>query len=322
MGGAPKPGPMQAASGSRGARIYSNDNLDDHIAWVGKKNEAVQTRLPANRDDTGIFINRASFNLRDQLREDDTSTPLQFRYAAADCRLYFTLDNVYNMMALWHDVARAAFEDSSLCVQGSTEYASQGGTALAPPEPSGSLVPATVSATTFTVDYDPSNSDGLPAGDLTNKKISWMPCPNTKQCSPTVPCRSIEYKCSDGWIYEESGCAPPCLADDPPSECSRPLRTQVPVEGWQVADLTTQRSPSRIKGRQRGRPFLSIKRKSSTTTPPTARLNLPSKRYRRPKMDDPLLCSIASWVNNPSRERKSTRYWSQFPPLGGPLTLH
>ncbi|KAH0441412.1 peptidase s41 family protein [Colletotrichum camelliae] len=142
VGGAPKAGPMQAASGSRGARVYTGSLLDYDMSWIGAKDEAVLPLFPRNRNDTGIFIDHVTFNLRDQLRKDDTSVPLQFRYDPADCRLYFTLDNVYNTTALWHDVARAAFEDSSICVEGSTEYASQGGRDKPPPDSSAVAAPA------------------------------------------------------------------------------------------------------------------------------------------------------------------------------------
>ncbi|KPM41800.1 hypothetical protein AK830_g4683 [Neonectria ditissima] len=77
--------------------------------------------LPQVRE-KGVFINYATFNLRDQVCDQDgTGTPLQFKYLPADCRLYFTLDNVFNASTLWRDVGRAAWGgDDSLCVAGST----------------------------------------------------------------------------------------------------------------------------------------------------------------------------------------------------------
>ncbi|KAF9880434.1 peptidase S41 family protein [Colletotrichum karsti] len=166
VGGAPSPGPMQAASGSRGVRSYSNIDLDVDFSWVGDLDETAKARLPATRTDTGMYVIYAGLNLRDQLRADDLTMPLQFRYMAAECRLYFTLDNVYNMSALWHDVAHAAFQDSSLCVEGSTGYASRRGTKPSnpPPKSSAVAVPGPKPAATFTVDYDPLSNEGLPAG--------------------------------------------------------------------------------------------------------------------------------------------------------------
>ena len=121
-GGRPKAGPMQAVSGSRGAAAYSADGLDYDIEQVNATlhDAAVFSALP-NRSDTGVWTTYAGFTIRNQVRENDP-TPLQFKYQAADCRIYYTLANVYNMTQLWHDAARAAWKDESLCVEGSTGY--------------------------------------------------------------------------------------------------------------------------------------------------------------------------------------------------------
>ncbi|EFQ30867.1 peptidase S41 family protein [Colletotrichum graminicola M1.001] len=214
VGGAPKPGPMQAVGGTRGARLYSSDLLDEKLEWASEKNETAASRLPAVRE-SGMFINFAAFNLRDQLREDDTKTPLQFRYVAADCRLYYTLDNVYNMTALWRDAARAAFDDESLCVEGSTGYTSRNGTTpKSPPRAAGIRVPAPEAGTTYTVDPDPYNQDGLPnAQGKTSKQVvptlcdlnDGNPCPGGGVCKP------VRLTCSDGNLGKKvTVCVPQC----------------------------------------------------------------------------------------------------------------
>ncbi|KAK1985867.1 peptidase S41 family protein [Colletotrichum cereale] len=214
VGGAPKPGPMQAVGGTRGARLYSSDFLDDRFNWTRERNETAASRLPAVRE-SGMFINYAAFNLRDQLREDDTMTPLQFRYVAADCRLYYTLDNVYNMTALWRDTARAAFEDESLCVEGSTGYTSRNSTAPKPPPRSAGIrAPAPEAATTYTTDPDPYTQDGLPAaqGQISKQVVSTRcnlndgnPCPGGGVC------QRIRLKCSSGKLGEiVTACVPQC----------------------------------------------------------------------------------------------------------------
>jgi hypothetical protein len=140
VGGRPTTGPMQAASGNRGARLYSAESLDWDISNLEDyvQDEAAVAQLP-NRSDTGMWINFAGFNIRDQLREEDASTPeaipLQFRYEAADCRIYFTLANVYNMTQLWRDVYTATWVDTSLCVEDSTGYASARKGVTAKPAP-------------------------------------------------------------------------------------------------------------------------------------------------------------------------------------------
>lgn len=227
---------MQAAAGTRGARGYSADELDLDFELIGEYNETAKARLPANRQDQGIFINYAGFNLRDQLRADDTSTPLQFRYAAADCRLYFTIENVYNMTALWHDVARAAFQDSSLCVEGSTGYTTTSGTASpkAPPKPSAVAAPAPGIAVTFSGDHDPLSSDGLP--DIYRPRAK---CVETQACEVhkgfyTCPkggvCRAMNYVCNGKW-GPEYVCVPLCgTVNTPTCEKSRCM-------GWTMSTI-------------------------------------------------------------------------------------
>ncbi|KAF3008559.1 hypothetical protein E8E13_007077 [Curvularia kusanoi] len=86
VGGRSQNGPMQTASGNRGAAVYTTSELDYDIAnlktLVG--NDAAYNSFP-DRNDTGMFTNYVSFNIRDQMRPDDL-IPLQFRYEASDCR--------------------------------------------------------------------------------------------------------------------------------------------------------------------------------------------------------------------------------------------
>jgi hypothetical protein len=138
-GGRPTTGPMQAAAGNRGASLYGANDLDDDILFARSIDEFVDTNvnvsLPEDRD-TGMYIKYAGINLRDQVRQDD-DVPLQFKYEAADCRIYYTMANVYNFTRLWRDVAAAAFTDSSLCVADSTGYSTTNNTSpKAPPAPS------------------------------------------------------------------------------------------------------------------------------------------------------------------------------------------
>jgi hypothetical protein len=142
VGGRPTIGPMQAVSGSRGARIYDASEIDDDFDFVSETiNNTTAAALLPNRTDTGMWINTAGINIRDQVRENDT-TPLQFKYEAADCRIYFTKANVFNMTRLWRDAAAAAFDDPSLCVQGSTGFPSARNTTSTltpPPRPVGTV---------------------------------------------------------------------------------------------------------------------------------------------------------------------------------------
>jgi hypothetical protein len=122
VGGSPSYGPMQAAGGSRGARVYSTTVLDNNFALAGRINSTTISLLP-NRTDTGVFLTYASINLRDQIRKG-SEVPLQFQYDAADCRIFWTFETVNNYTNLWNYAARAIWDDPSLCVQGSRGFAS------------------------------------------------------------------------------------------------------------------------------------------------------------------------------------------------------
>ncbi|KAF2636218.1 hypothetical protein P280DRAFT_473346 [Massarina eburnea CBS 473.64] len=133
-GGRPQTGPMQAAGGNRGAAIYTTVDLDSDIEVALNIDPFVEENtaaaLPAVRE-PGMSIQYATINLRDQIRKGDT-TPLQFKYEAADCRIYYTLANLYNTTRLWHDVA-AASKDKSRCVEGSTGFSTTNNTTPSPP---------------------------------------------------------------------------------------------------------------------------------------------------------------------------------------------
>jgi hypothetical protein len=116
VGGSPSPGPMQAASGSRGATSYSGEQL-----WYDFENTpgiAQDFVLP----ETGMSGVYTGFTLRDQMQRNET-VPNQVQYMPANCRLYWTMANFYNYTRLWQDVHDAMFTDGGHCVAGSTDAA-------------------------------------------------------------------------------------------------------------------------------------------------------------------------------------------------------
>lgn len=129
VGGRPTSGPMQAASGSRGARYMALDTLDANImdAYSSSSQQA-NDFLPNRTAANDVYIVDAGINLRDQVRRGDGDgidpTPLQFVYEAADCRIYWTPRTVFNYTALWQYAADAAWQNATLCVAGSTGHAS------------------------------------------------------------------------------------------------------------------------------------------------------------------------------------------------------
>lgn len=121
VGGAPQPGPMQAASGTRGAQVYSAQNIDKVIADVKFVNQSTIALLPDRTVDT--FISFIGVNLRDQIRQG-SNTPLQFQYDAADCRIFYTADTATDYSQLWTFASDAVWKDPNLCVPGSTGFSS------------------------------------------------------------------------------------------------------------------------------------------------------------------------------------------------------
>ncbi|KAF2703361.1 hypothetical protein K504DRAFT_495506 [Pleomassaria siparia CBS 279.74] len=210
-GGRPVNGPMQAVGGTRGAVIYSADQIDYHLLNLGSPafglNDTTLATVPQLTEsgfrDPGVYTAVLAVNLRDQVRPNDT-TPLQFKYEAADCRIFYTLDNVYNMSRLWRDTVTAAFEDSSVCVEDSTGYTNFTKDA---PQP--------LLNVPYSVDLDFGGPDSVVvAGDL---NLSGGPQAGLPAWSNTVqPCVTIhtEYKtfhiCSQSNKFCEDVQARPC----------------------------------------------------------------------------------------------------------------
>jgi hypothetical protein len=148
--------------------------------------------------DSGVFTTVLGVNLRDQMRPSETD-PLQFKYEAADCRIFYTLANVYNMTRLWHDAVTAAFDDRSLCVEGSTGYANSSKPA---PKPMISVSPP------LNIDFDgadkPLIADGLDLSgglqaelkSIRSNDITF--CDSLGECEGASECIKVDLsKCGD-----------------------------------------------------------------------------------------------------------------------------
>ncbi|KAK8127353.1 Peptidase S41 family protein [Apiospora sp. TS-2023a] len=239
MGGRPATGPMQAASGSRGARAYSSSSLDGDMAVAGLVDPDVANKtlpnIPPNAQtrDPGLW-SAAYFNLRDQIREDefknDDAVPLQFKYEAADCRLYYTLRNMYNMTQQWTDAHDAAWGDGSRCVEGSTGYSTTGQTDPAHKPPP---VPELAEAhrpfpKTYTPPIHSSSSTSAPSypdlaseGGITDSYLDSTepitPCGANGRCEGNMKCMEVKVKC-----HKKTGappapvkaCLPVCHGED------------------------------------------------------------------------------------------------------------
>ena len=120
VGGQPRLGPMQVMGGTRGALEYDVDSLDLDMYVAGELNSTVASILPADRNPEFNF-NTVSFNLRDQIR-NNSNTPLQFTYEAADCRIFYTPSTYNNYTALWQYAADAIWSTPTLCVSSEPSY--------------------------------------------------------------------------------------------------------------------------------------------------------------------------------------------------------
>jgi hypothetical protein len=190
VGGVPTPGPMQAASGSRGARSDSSETLDGLFSTVLELN--LGAAVPRGRD-PGMSLISASLTLRDQMRKGNP-TPLQYTYVAADCRLYFTLDNVFNMTSLWHDVSEAAWGKKKLCVEGSVGYASHGDVAPELPPPELSVTAPPSPAFELGIDLDAGEiGEGITAGQVALQGTVGVGQPCTLvPCAPGAICQETQ----------------------------------------------------------------------------------------------------------------------------------
>jgi hypothetical protein len=158
---------MQAPSGTRGAILYNTQTLDSDISLaqtiLEEQNSPDANFLPNRTEALDVYVLFASINLRDQVRKNDT-IPLQFAYEAADCRIFYTPQTVFNYTALWQYAADAMWSNSSLCVKGSTGLATTGvnSTDFVGPSPSSS--PGAVTMANITAhlnDSTPYQDDGI-----------------------------------------------------------------------------------------------------------------------------------------------------------------
>ena len=132
VGGLPQTGPMQTASGTRGAQLYTAENIDDAIAVAEYLNATTASFLPDRNED--VLITFLGVNLRDHIRKEQQDVPVQFLYDAAECRIFYTFETWSDYSKLWTYAVNAA-SDSKLCVAGSTGFSSTDASSQAPNPP-------------------------------------------------------------------------------------------------------------------------------------------------------------------------------------------
>ncbi|KAJ5742737.1 uncharacterized protein N7511_011138 [Penicillium nucicola] len=133
FGGRPQKGPMQGVGGVKGGQSLGINYINGYIQQVNQLiSESMNTSSPLLTASEWKAFNASSpstkatlswsgnLNLRNEYDPEDGETPLQFVYEAAECRLFYTLDNYLERETVWQAAAKAMFGGGS-CVEGSTQ---------------------------------------------------------------------------------------------------------------------------------------------------------------------------------------------------------
>jgi hypothetical protein len=222
-GGRPTTGPMQAPSGSRGARLYRTYTLDRNIDFIQQilaiEDPADEYFLPNRTDALDVFVTYGSINLRDQVRRNET-IPLQFAYEAADCRIFFTPQTVYNFTNLWQYAADAIWTKPSLCVANSTGYATTGtnetdltGPPSGTPGTTSNLTTHLTALNTSSLTYLTSLNDGLPDSGFKPRNLlsTGKACQVSTDCNAGFACASVTTCLGNGKTGPALQCMPKCF---------------------------------------------------------------------------------------------------------------
>lgn len=135
FGGRPQNRPMQSVGGTKGARAMELSVYGSVIAFFkAKAQQSLNTSkpllseqqltqwdqiVPGPIEDLPLKLAGGSINLLNNYSPKNTRVPLQFVYEAAECRRFFTLENIFNQETVWASAADAMF-DGGVCVPGST----------------------------------------------------------------------------------------------------------------------------------------------------------------------------------------------------------
>lgn len=131
FGGRPSESPMQGVGGVKGGQSLGINYINAYIQQANQLIlESLNTSSPLltaeewkqfNESSPGTQISFAwsgNVNLRNEYDPDDDQTPLQFKYEAAECRRFYTLENYLQRETVWRDAAQSMFGDGG-CVKGS-----------------------------------------------------------------------------------------------------------------------------------------------------------------------------------------------------------
>ncbi|KAJ5229090.1 hypothetical protein N7489_009798 [Penicillium chrysogenum] len=133
FGGRPRKAPMQGVGGVKGGQSLGINYINGYIEQAnGLIRDSTNTGAPLLTSAEWKAFNESSpsttaslqwsgnLNLRNEYDPEDDQTPLQFVYEAAECRLFYTLDNYLERETVWQAAAKAMFGGGQ-CVEGSTK---------------------------------------------------------------------------------------------------------------------------------------------------------------------------------------------------------
>lgn len=245
---------MQAPAGTRGATFYNSFAIDIDIAVAIAVNSTTAKFLPERSEN--VVILAAGINLRDQVRRD-SDIPLQFTYEAADCRIFYTPQTVYNFANLWRYAANAIWTKPELCVKGSTGYASSTATNVQGP-PAGSVTVPKVSHNVSAVYPLGKATVSLPSGGVggqkldqtrNNRSVIGQTCNSSRECvsgglicEPSSPCGVR--RCVESCSSRISPCGPSCIFTSTTSYVKTGSHTSKSRSGFCPLNCNTVSNPS------------------------------------------------------------------------------
>ncbi|KAK3615140.1 hypothetical protein LTR56_026778 [Elasticomyces elasticus] len=128
VGGRRQVGPMQAVGGTKGGYMIETDDLVSAAEGPAKCASPGEAALFEQYDLVALSRlakrGSGSVNIENFVRKgDESATPLQFMYEAADCRFFYTPDMLSDQSLVWKHTYDLRWNNGT-CVQGSTGHPS------------------------------------------------------------------------------------------------------------------------------------------------------------------------------------------------------
>ncbi|KAF7558159.1 hypothetical protein G7Z17_g55 [Cylindrodendrum hubeiense] len=122
IGGRPLNAPMQAMGGTKGGAVHKLGEIQESISIALNKTDNLvpyALELPSVGESPLIIANSALNTQNQFLPGFQSTTPLQFVYEAANCKLFYTAESIIDITSTWEAVADVAWSGAK-CVPGST----------------------------------------------------------------------------------------------------------------------------------------------------------------------------------------------------------